>query len=207
MSERSADESIQKIIIQIVKERNPQNVSELAALTSEKTQLSNKKIIDQILRLESEGKITLAKPPKADITKLRVFLRTEDAYWYWISMILEVITVLVVLLIPENSYPLAYTRYLLGMIFILWLPGYSFTKALFPTGPPITSSTKNLEMLERIALSIGLSLAIVPVVGLFLNYTSWGVRLIPLLIGLLGLTTIFATVGIMGGYRSRIKRR
>ena len=190
-----------------MKERNPKDVSELAALASEKTQLSNEKIIDQILRLEGEGKITLVKPPRADLTNLGVFLRTGDAYWYWISMILEVMTVFIVLLIPENSYPLAYARYLLGMIFILWLPGYSLTKAIFPTGPPIASSTKNLDMIERIALSIGLSLAIVPVVGLFLNYTSWGVRLIPLVIGLLGLTTIFATVGIVREYRSIIKRR
>jgi uncharacterized membrane protein len=121
-------------------------------------------------------------------------------------MILEVITIFVVLIVPGDPYLLVYARYILGTVLILWLPGYSFTKALFPTGPPIASSTKSLDMIERAALSIGLSLAIVSLLGLFLNYTPWGVRLVPLVIGLLGLTTIFATVGIMREYRIKIKR-
>jgi uncharacterized membrane protein len=41
-----------------------------------------------------------------------------------------------------------------------------------------------LDGLERLALSIGLSLAIVPLVGLMLNYTPWGITLTPIMISL-----------------------
>ncbi|MEM1745096.1 MAG: DUF1616 domain-containing protein, partial [Candidatus Nezhaarchaeales archaeon] len=42
--------------------------------------------------------------------------------------------------------------------------------------------------LERLALSIGLSLALVPLVGLILNYTPWGIRLDPIMVSLSLLT-------------------
>jgi len=45
-------------------------------------------------------------------------------------------------------------------------------EALYPRGDELTP-------LERLALSIGLSLAVVPLVGLVLNYTPWGIRLVP----------------------------
>jgi uncharacterized membrane protein len=37
---------------------------------------------------------------------------------------------------------------------------------------------------ERVALSLGLSLAVVPLIGLVLNYTPWGIRLTPILVSL-----------------------
>jgi uncharacterized membrane protein len=49
--------------------------------------------------------------------------------------------------------------------------------ALFP-------AKSDLEGIERICLSFGLSIATVPLIGLGLNYTSWGIRLLPILISL-----------------------
>jgi len=66
-------------------------------------------------------------------------------------------------MIPEGTYPINYVRYLLGSLFVLFLPGYSFIKALFPT--------KDIDNIERIALSIGMSLALVPIIGLLLTLT------------------------------------
>jgi uncharacterized membrane protein len=51
---------------------------------------------------------------------------------------------------------------------------------------------EDLESLERLALSIGLSLAIVPLIGLFLNYTPWGIRLAPITISLATFTEAMA---------------
>lgn|GEM_PF-381428 len=63
-------------------------------------------------------------------------------------------------------------RHVLGAILVLFLPGYSLIEALYP-------AEEDLSPLERLALSIGLSLAIVPLAGLLLNYSPWGVRLDP----------------------------
>ena len=104
---------------------------------------------------------------------------------------------MVVFLVPENLYPLRYVRNVLGTVFVLWLPGYAFVKTLFPVHVPIKTSNENLDTIERIALSIGLSLALVPLVGLLLNYTPWGIRLVPIVLSLFVLTLVFATAAVL----------
>ena len=55
-----------------------------------------------------------------------------------------------------------------------------------------------LGSIERLALSLGLSLAVVPLIALILNYTPWGVRLYPLLTSLAVYTVL---VSLIAGYR------
>ena len=68
-------------------------------------------------------------------------------------------------------------RIILGLPFILFIPGYILIFALFPT----KKIDKGIDIIERIALSFGLSIAVVPLIGLGLNYTTWGIRLEPIL--------------------------
>jgi len=65
----------------------------------------------------------------------------------------------------------------LGLLMVLFVPGYSLIAALFP-------QKKDLDGIERLALSFGLSIAVVPLIGLGLNYTPWGIRLTPVVISL-----------------------
>ena len=71
-------------------------------------------------------------------------------------------------------------RVILGLPFILFIPGYILIFALFPNKKTDTG----IDIIERIALSFGLSIAVVPLIGLGLNYTAWGIRLEPILISL-----------------------
>jgi len=41
-------------------------------------------------------------------------------------------------------------------------------------------SREGIDGIERVALSFGLSIAIVPLIGLVLNFTPWGIRLVPI---------------------------
>lgn len=68
-------------------------------------------------------------------------------------------------------------RVVLGLPFILFIPGYILIFALFPT----RKTDRGIDVIERIALSFGLSIAVVPLIGLGLNYTPWGIRLEPIL--------------------------
>jgi len=86
----------------------------------------------------------------------------------------------------------------LGAIFVLFLPGYTFIRALFPE--------KELDNIERTALSMGMSLALVPITGLILNYTPWGIRTTPVTLSLLALTTIFATAAITREHQTKTKQ-
>jgi uncharacterized membrane protein len=76
-------------------------------------------------------------------------------------------------------------------------------KALFPTQVPIKTSSDNLDFVERVALSAGMSLALVPIVGLLLNYTPWGIRLTPIVTSLLAMTIAFAIIAIFREHRNR----
>ena len=79
-------------------------------------------------------------------------------------------TTLVVLLAPFVEP----VRIGLGLVFVLFLPGYVLVAALYPR-------KDDLDLVERLALSLGLSIAIVPLIGLGLNYSPWGIRLNPIL--------------------------
>jgi len=102
-----------------------------------------------------------------------------------------IITILFVLVPAIES---SIIRAILGIIFVLFLPGYLLISALFP-------AKTNLDGIERLALSFGLSIAVVPLLGLILNYTPWGIRLIPILITL----SIFCMLMLIIAYYRRMK--
>src|SRR3989449_10926644 len=83
---------------------------------------------------------------------------------------------------------------LLAILLVLFLPGYVLVAALFPTN-------EKLDWIERIALSVGLSIAVVPLLGILLNFTLWGIRFAPIVATI----TLF-TVGVgYAAYRRRIQ--
>jgi uncharacterized membrane protein len=79
-------------------------------------------------------------------------------------------------------------RILFALPTILFIPGYVLIAALFP-------GSEDLDGIERVALSFGLSIAVVPLTGLALNYTPWGIRLEPVVASIVGLTLILTLVG------------
>ncbi len=81
-------------------------------------------------------------------------------------------------------------REFLGLPLVLFLPGYSLLAALFP-------AKSDLDGIERICLSFGLSIAVVPLIGLCLNYTPWGIRLLPILICLSVFTFVMCGLAYM----------
>jgi hypothetical protein len=205
LSNDSTEKELVQTIIQVIKQKEPQTVKQLAGFVKERVSVGEQEIVESILKLQSEGKITLEKPLKSTPQNLFSYLKTGKASWYWITITLAATTTFVVFAVPENSFPLAYIRYVLGTIFVLWLPGYSVTKALFPTGVKNGKSSGNLDSIVRTALSVGLSLALVPMVGLLLNYTPWGIRLTPIVLSLFALTAIFSTVAIVREHQIKIK--
>jgi len=81
------------------------------------------------------------------------------------------------LLFPVVAFTTGPLRIAFGLPFVLFFPGYALLSALFPR-------RDNLSGIERLALSFGLSIAIVPLIGLILNYTPWGIKLYPILISI-----------------------
>lgn len=201
------EDALENEIIRILNERKPKSVKELSKLIKDEIRLDEEKIIQVITRLQDHGKIRLENKPLIAPPKLIDFLKTSQARWYWLTEGIAVTTTIVALIVGGDSYPWIYLRYALGALFAIWLPGYTFIKALFPVKLTPHPSTESLSTVERVALSLGMSLALVSIVGMLLNYSPLGVRPAPLLLSLLGLTSIFAIIAVVREHMISIKRQ
>lgn len=99
-----------------------------------------------------------------------------------LAAVILALATLLFTLTPLSNLPV---RIPLGLVMVLFVPGYTLIAALFP-------KKADLEGIERTALSFGLSIAVVPLIGLGLNYTPWGIRLTPVVISLAVFTIAMA---------------
>jgi len=112
-----------------------------------------------------------------------IILRTNS-----IDLVLVIIATLGTLafiLLPYLNQ--TFIRPILGVVVLFFLPGYTLIAALFP-------NKKSINRSQRIALSLGLSVAVVPAMTLILSFW-FGVNLGPLLVALalfIVLCTVFA---------------
>ncbi len=127
-------------------------------------------------------------PPRS----LTGFVASWYSAWAWTVLVFLGLTSLAVFVLPQAA-PWIYLRYVFGAVYVLYVPGAVFIEALYP-------KRDELEDLERFALGVGLSLALVPLVGLVLNYTPWGIRLNPIYAGLSLLTMVLVVVGVYRKY-------
>jgi uncharacterized membrane protein len=133
------------------------------------------------------------RDPNPPRTLKDMILNPAYTTWYWAVVALVAVT-LAVIPLTDAIGVLKYARYVLGTVYVLLLPGYATVEALYP-------EERSLKPLERLALSIGLSLAIVPLIGLALNYTPLGIRLWPVTIAIALYTLTTATIALYRKYR------
>ncbi|MDS0281586.1 DUF1616 domain-containing protein [Haloarcula onubensis] len=99
-------------------------------------------------------------------------------------------------------------RVLVGGAFVLLLPGYALTAALFPrrqselSGVGGRLSPGHLSGLERLVYSVGLSIVTVPLLALFLNFTQWGINSQSVVLTLLWF--VLVTTGVAAVRRLRV---
>ena len=104
---------------------------------------------------------------------------------------------------------------ILGLPFVLFVPGFALIAIIFPEAGTdgtndgdnldkdtdveqdsiVSSSTSAINGIERIALSLVTSIAIVVLFGLVLKFTPWGIQLLTIFISVGGFTLIAALVG------------
>ncbi|MCD6470448.1 DUF1616 domain-containing protein [Candidatus Bathyarchaeota archaeon] len=111
--------------------------------------------------------------------------------WYWLTISVTLASAISIFGVPESFFLSTYLRYILGVVLLLWLPGYSFIKVLF------SETSKTISLLELFVLSIGLSMILDSLVLLFLNYTSWGIRLTSVALSISLLTIVLATLAFI----------
>lgn len=160
-------------------------VNQLVEVVSREAGLPRSWVAYEVYLMWKRGELNIEHEPLENAV---MFLASVDGVWYWVTLAITLASLAVVMLVKGG--PLMPIRYLLGAVSVLFMPGYSIVEALYPRGD-------ELAPLERLALSIGLSLAVVPLVGLILNYTPWGIRLVPVVVSNTALTIALLTVAAL----------
>ncbi len=114
-------------------------------------------------------------------------------------MAFSTISALGIFLSGENSI----LKIVLGIPLLIFLPGYALVSVLWPGRKRKTPGSDDrgflnireggIENLERLMLSIGLSIVLVPIIGLILNYVS-SISLAPILFSLLTFTIVCSLI-------------
>ena len=175
-------DDLAKRTLNYIKGRRASTLAETIAAVSSSTGAKPEEVAKRIYTLREAKLVSITDedPPRSFAS----YLGSSYSLWFWAMIALVSTTVAVVYYSPG---PLAYVRYALGALFVLYLPGSALIELLYP-------KKTDLSQLERVALSIGLSLALVPLTGLVLNYTPWGIRLDPIVVSL-SLLTVGLSVG------------
>lgn len=114
--------------------------------------------------------------------------------WLLVVDILVIILVICTLFVPSNV-----VRVILGLPFMLYFPGYMLVEALFV-------KREEMEVIERVGISSGMSLATVALIGFGLNYTPWGIRLEPVLYSISGFIILVSGIAMLRQARSHSLR-
>jgi uncharacterized membrane protein len=108
--------------------------------------------------------------------------------WYLGVILASALSVVSVLLISTTSFPLVIVRWITGLIMLLWVPGFSFVKALF--------SGKTISAIETVTLSVALSILLVIITALVCNFTPLGLSEMPIIAILSAISVAFSSVAI-----------
>jgi hypothetical protein len=179
------DKDLHSLIRAAVSRGRCTTVNQLVEVVSREVGLPRSWVAYEVYLMWKRGELNIEHEPLENAV---MFLASVDGVWYWVTLAITLASLAVVMLVKGG--PLMPIRYLLGAVSVLFMPGYSIVEALYPRGD-------ELAPLERLALSIGLSLAVVPLVGLILNYTPWGIRLVPVVVSNTALTIALLTVAAL----------
>jgi uncharacterized membrane protein len=188
----SSDADLSNNILELVKKIPNATVREIIEQVEQELDIPKETVIEYIIQLENDGRLKLTSPTRPISKKFSSYIFSVEATWFWLMVMISIFTTISVLMLNEKNVPNIYIRNVLGTIFVLFIPGYTLIKTLFPR--------KEIDNTERVALSIGMSLVLVPLVGLVLNYTPWGIRLTPVTLSISTLTILLAILGMIREY-------
>ena len=182
-------------ILDTIEQKKPSNVKELVSLIQKRVNSTLEDIETEIKNLQKKGLVSFEESthPKE---KFIAFISPRISRWFWIIITISFFSFVSIILIPESGTSLSYLRYIFAFILVAFLPGYCLTETLFPTETA-------LDMIERLAFSIGLSFAITALVGLFLSFTPLGLTLTTSLSVLGSLVIVLALMALIRKYKIR----
>lgn len=187
-------ELIEKMVLDIMHRQNLTKMLEVVAnLKKLDKYLSTEEIHDAARRLERSGEINLSED-KISSSFFRNLADIEANAPFWIPIIACSILLFAAFVLPQDESGLTVMR-IASAAFLFVIPGYVTTNVFI--------ARNRLSYIERIAISVGLSLAIVAIVGIVLAYGIAGINLQAIVVSLTGINIIMA---FLGSYQDFIRR-
>ena len=141
-------------------------IAPLVARISQTEKVSRTRVAKVLYRLADDGTVRLQEAPRRSDFSHYFFSGRNLEFWALSSI--PLITGLTMLGMQPNM-PISLVRYILGSLIVLFLPGYGVLKTLY--------LREEMPWVQLLVFSLGLSLAIIPLVGVVLNYSPWGITL------------------------------
>ncbi len=113
----------------------------------------------------------------------------EPLRWLEIVVTFTIFTLLVSYLVPSGS-PIVALRYVLGFVFIIFLPGYCLINILF-------LGKNRLDIIEELTLSVALSFGLTGLIGLFLGLSPIGINFVSITVSLGVVVLVLAIVAFV----------
>ncbi|MBD3189729.1 MAG: DUF1616 domain-containing protein [Candidatus Heimdallarchaeota archaeon] len=187
-------EEIKQQIDIILTENEPKTIRELVKIMEEKYDAPEELVLEILRKKEVDQDLTLQEPqpePTALPTTIKNYLFQKNYFSieFWIT-IGTIVLVLILTLVNVQEGVFFYIRYIVVTFFMLILSGWTFTAVIFP------ELDSKLRFLERAATAIGMSIVVLVLDGLFLNYT-FGLNLIAISLSLTFLSLLCVIISMV----------
>lgn len=170
-------ETVRQLILDALQNRRFSNVQ--AVVQELKRKGVPESVTTRMIKdLAQEGKVLLNLPGAADDAVMTPVVGVFEYLWstlaldLWLTLVLLGLGLATTFLIPVEMFPFVILRWIFGGLLLVLVPGFAFIRALFPF-------ERYIDRWERLALSCGLSIALAVLVAFGLNFTPWGITLVP----------------------------
>jgi len=159
--------------------------------------LTTQEIHDAIKRLEERDEVNLSEE-KINPSFLRNLADVEVNAPFWLAIITAAAILIATFALPQDRVWLLAKR-IVGAMFLFVIPGYTIINVLV--------ARNRLSYVERMAISVGLSLASVSLIGMILAYGFAGIRLEPIIASMTAFVSVMAFIGAYINFRRRQQAR
>ncbi|TFH13859.1 DUF1616 domain-containing protein [Candidatus Bathyarchaeota archaeon] len=116
------------------------------------------------------------------------FLVTKGAAWFWGINLVTLFLFGVLFLFQTNHPIVSFARAIIGGGYVMFFPGFSVTRIIYPK--------RDIDEFHTLAYSIAISASLVPLIGIILNITPFGMGTNPVIGAMMILNTILSFTAV-----------
>jgi hypothetical protein len=199
------NERLKEIIYdRCIRRRNWISVGKIVKELSQELDCDPDVVVQVLVSLIKERKIVITE--YNGCSSFLRYARSPYSDWFWWTIFLTLLSLLFAFV--DGGFGI-YLRYFLSGLLIVFLPGFSIAELLYSsdTEIPILRSTEGSQI-QKVAISVGLSLVLTPSIALILNNSLLKITMISLIVPLVVITllcAIFALLRQYGKYKLKIQ--